>query len=187
MRHYPTAWNAEQRLQGQSDIPLTDDARATLTGLRMQQPWDRARLLSSPLSRARETAALLADGRQVSTDPRLVELSWGEWEGCLAQDLLADPAQNFRPTHEWSWTMHAPGGESARDAWARVKPALADIASDPEPAVVVMHKALMRLILGIACAWRNPPQIKRGRLYPICLRESGQPYALQDPVRLEPK
>ncbi len=184
MRHYPTAWNAEQRLQGQTDIPLTDVARETLTGFRLPSPWDQARLIASPLSRAVETAGILAEGQEIETDPRLVELSWGEWEGQRAKDLLADPDIDFRPTHEWDWTMRAPGGESAADAWARVKPALAEIAGEGRPTLIVMHKALMRLILGVACAWQGVPEIKRGRIYPLSLRASGQPCDVQEAVRL---
>ena len=183
MRHYPTAWNAEARLQGQTDIPLTDTARQTLQGLRMPQPWRQARLIASPLSRAAETAALLADGRQVATDPRLIELSWGAWEGCRAEDLLADPASGFRPTHEWGPDTMAPDGESAREAWDRVRPALADVAQDPDDAVLVLHKALMRLILTRAGV--TEPQIKRGRLYPLTLGRTGLPSGAGTPLRLE--
>ena len=120
IRHYPTAWNAEARLQGQTDIPLTASSRATLETLRMPLPWREARLFASPLQRAQETAHILANGRQVILDDRLIEISWGDWEGALAQDLLADPASGFRPTHEWDLETSAPSGESMKDAWKRV-------------------------------------------------------------------
>ena len=84
LRHYPTEWNAQARLQGQTDIPLTAEARETLKLLKMPYPWDAARLFASPLLRAQETACLLADGRDVRSDLRLIEISWGEWEGVLA-------------------------------------------------------------------------------------------------------
>lgn len=187
IRHYPTPWNKEARLQGQTDIPLTDDARETLRGLKMPPSWDQARLIASTLSRAVDTATLLADGRKVTQDQRLVELSWGDWEGQQAKDLLADPASGFRPTHEWDADTRAPGGESRNDAWARTRPALAEIAADPTPAVIVTHKALMRIILGVACDWQGMPEIKRGRLYPLTLRASGLPRNVQDPVRLIPR
>ena len=187
IRHYPTPWNLEQRLQGQVDIPLTDEARETLAGLKMPPPWDAARMVASTLSRARETADLLADGRPVDHDARLIEMSWGDWEGKHAKDLLADPDSGFTPTHEWDIDTKAPGGESRREAWNRTRPALADIAADPRPAVIVTHKALMRIILGTACDWQGMPEIKRGRLYPLTLRPSGLPRDLQDPVRLVPR
>ncbi|MEL6998110.1 MAG: histidine phosphatase family protein [Pseudomonadota bacterium] len=185
MRHYPTAWNAEARLQGHTDIPLTDKARETLAALRMPAPWDRAHLIASPLSRASQTAHLLAEGRDVAHSARIIELSWGEWEGALAKDLLRDPATGFRPTHEWDRDTAAPGGESMAQAWDRVRPLLAEIASQGEAAVLVTHKALMRVILGIACDWQGMPEIKRGRLYPLTIRPSGLPRSPEPPVRLE--
>ena len=185
IRHYPTERNREARLQGQTDIPLTEEARATLETLRMPGPWDTARLLSSPLLRARQTACLLSEGRNVHQDARLIEMSWGEWEGALARDLIMDPSSGFRPTHEWDRHTKAPGGESMQDAWDRVRPALADIAADPAPAVIVTHKALMRVILGTACNWRSMPEIKRGRLYPVTLRPSGLPRDPGEAIRLE--
>ncbi len=185
LRHYPTAWNGEQRLQGQTDIPLTEDARDTVSRLAFPGAWKDARVISSPLQRAAETARLLAGARPVQLDDRLVELSWGDWEGQQAKDLLADPATGFRPTHEWDADTKAPGGESAREAWDRLRPALAEIAESQVPAVIVMHKALMRLILGTACDWQNMPDIKRGRLYPLMLRPSGLPRDPEEPVRLE--
>ena len=186
MRHFPTAWNAEQRLQGRADVPLTDEAREILKGLSLPRPWDNARIISSPLVRATETATILARGRPVVLDEGLVELSWGAWEGRTAADLLSDPEADFRPTHEWDADTKAPEGESAREAWARLRPALAAIAADPAPAVVIAHKALMRLVLGNACNWQGMPEIKRGRLYPLTIGETGLPRELGEPVRLEP-
>lgn len=187
IRHYPTEWNKQARLQGQTDIPLTEEARATLETLRMPEPWDTARLFTSPLLRARHTACLLAEGRNATRDARLIEMSWGEWEGALAKDLMTDPASGFRPTHEWDRHTRAPGGESMQDAWERVRPALAEIAANPEPAVIVTHKALMRVILGFAGDWRVSPEIKRGRLYPVTIRPSGLPRDPGEAVRLEPR
>lgn len=187
IRHYPTEWNAQARLQGQTDIPLTAEARDTLATLKMPAPWDQAKLFASPLLRAKDTACLLANGRVVHEDVRLIEISWGEWEGALANDLLADPSSGFRPTHEWDADTKAPGGESMRDAWDRVRPALAEIGAAGETSVIVMHKALMRVVLGTACNWQGTVEIKRGRLYPITLRSSGLPRDPEPPARLEPR
>ena len=181
MRHYPTDWNTNGRLQGRSDIPLTDQARADLRARHMPSPWREARVVASPLVRARETAELLAEGRPVLIEPRLVELSWGDWEGRLAADLLDNDTSGFRPTHLWTMDERAPGGESQQEAWNRVAPALADLATGPA-VVVVTHKALMRLILRSAGVVE--PEIKRGRLYPIVLGADGSPRDPGPPVRL---
>ena len=81
LRHGPTAWNREGRIQGRSDIPLDDSARADLAALRLPPPWDRAALWSSPLRRAVEThdteaASLIAD-------------RWVEHEGKSVRDKTA--------------------------------------------------------------------------------------------------
>ncbi|MEM7671432.1 MAG: histidine phosphatase family protein, partial [Pseudomonadota bacterium] len=125
----------------------------------------------------------------VETDARLVEIGWGAWEGRTAKDLLADPESGFVPTGDMAWDARPPDGESMADAWARLQPALADIAAGTR-AVIVSHKAVMRIILGFAWKWQLPPggiEIKRGRLYPLVLRASGLPVAPSDPVRLLPR
>jgi probable phosphoglycerate mutase len=191
IRHFPTDWNAERRLQGQTDRPLTDAARAELQALALPPNWQDAAIVASPLSRASETATILARGARIRIEPRLVELSWGAWEGRTATDLLADPASGFRPTGEMGWTDRPPGGESPADAWGRVQPFLARLATAGEPAILVCHKALMRVILGVAWNWRHPdggvPEIKRRRLYPMTLRPDGRPGEPGEPVRLVPR
>lgn len=185
LRHYPTEWNAARRLQGRSDVPLSASGRALLEGLRLPPPWDAARIVASPLGRAAETARLLAAGRPVALDERLVEVGFGEWEGRRIAELAADPALGFRHSAEWGPDDRAPGGESLAEAWARLVQALADIAADPEPALVVTHKSAMRVVqrrAGIA-----EPEIKRGRLYPLTLSSDGLPHDPGPPVRLVPR
>jgi probable phosphoglycerate mutase len=184
MRHYPTAWNAEGRLQGGTDVPLSPEARLLLEGLRLPRPWDRARLVASALARAAETARLLACGRPVTIDARLGELRFGAWEGRRSAELRADPKAGFRPSSDWGPDDRAPGGESLAELWARLAPALRAIAAEPAPAVIVAHKSVMRLILAQAGA--AEPEIKRGRLYPLTLDAAGRPHAPQPAVRLVP-
>jgi probable phosphoglycerate mutase len=190
LRHFPTGWNQAHRLQGQVDIPLTDEARARLHTLAIPAPWDRARLITSPLERARETTEILARGRRFTLDPRLVELSWGDWEGKRGKDLLADPASGYVDVEHWGWHRRPPGGESPGDVWDRVRPALAEIAADPAPALLIAHRALMRVILARAWDWNydspEPFRIKRARLYPLILLPDGTPTAPEDPDKLIP-
>lgn len=90
VRHGETAWNVEHRLQGASDIPLNDNgraqARAAAPALATLAPVKR--IVSSDLSRALETAHILAEamGAEVVTDARLRERSYGVWEG-LREDV----------------------------------------------------------------------------------------------------
>jgi probable phosphoglycerate mutase len=190
MRHYPTSWNRQRKLQGQVDIPLTADARAQLAALAIPAPWDRARLIASPLSRAEETARILARGRAFALDARLVELSWGDWEGKHGSDLLADPESGYVDVEHWGWHRRPPGGESPWDVWERVQPALAEIAAAGAPALLIVHRALMRVVLARAWGWNydspEPFRIKRGRLYPLTLDARGDPTAHGPSVRLVP-
>lgn len=177
LRHFPTDWNRAGRLQGRIDRPLTDEARAALACVAVPAPWDRARVLASPLSRAVETARALWPA--FDTDPRLVEIDWGGWEGLRPADLLADPASGFVAMERWGWTRRPPGGESPADAWARVAPLLAGIAAEGAPTVLVAHRGLIRVILARAHGWDfdrpEPFAIKRARLSPLRLDAGGAP------------
>src|SRR5512142_2000944 len=80
LRHGPTDWNEEGRIQGRIDMPLSAAGRSKMAGLLPPAGFERARAFTSPLARARETAALLGFPGAVP-DARLAEHNWGEWEG----------------------------------------------------------------------------------------------------------
>lgn len=184
LRHGHTAWNRAGRIQGRSDIPLDDEARAQLSGLRLPPPWDKADLWSSPLSRATETAQLVT-GRAPRTNPALTEMDWGDWEGKRGLDLIADTDSGYRHIEDWGWNYRPPGGESPAELWARLEPWLAGLQTD---AVAVCHIGIMRVILARAWGWEfagpAPFRIKRNRLYVVDLdRMQPEP----EPVRLIPR
>lgn len=84
VRHGETDWNREGRFQGSQDIPLNEEGRAQARRLAQAWDWGGEVLLSSPLSRARETAEILATSLGLSLlppDPRLSERHYGEGEG----------------------------------------------------------------------------------------------------------
>lgn len=185
LRHGPTDWNRAGRIQGRSDIPLDDQARADLGAFRLPPPWDAAELWSSPLGRAAETAQIVA-GRTAQTAPELTEMNWGDWEGKRGVDLLADPDSGFRHIEHWGWDYHAPGGESPADLWDRLQPWLARLQRDT---VAVCHIGIMRILLARAHGWDfdgpAPFAVKRNRLF-ILHVDNGQLTAEVDPVRLLP-
>lgn len=191
LRHFPTDWNEEGRLQGRVDRPLTDAGRAALSALRPPPPWDSADIFASPLSRAADTARALWPQATIRLDARLVELDMGAWEGLRGVDLLADPASGFRPVGEWGWDGGPPDGESPRAAFARVAPLLREIARAGRPCVLVAHRGLMRVILARAHRWDydspEPFSIKRARLHPLRLDADGAPVAPEPPIRLIPR
>ena len=185
LRHGPTDWNRAGRIQGRSDIPLDDQARADLGGFRLPPPWDSADLWSSPLERAAETAQIVA-GRPPQTAPELTEMNWGDWEGQRGIDLLADPNSGFRHIEAWGWDYHAPGGESPADLWDRLQPWLTRLQHD---AVAVCHIGIMRILLARAHGWDfdgpAPFAVKRNRLF-ILQYDNGDLTAEAEPVRLLP-
>ena len=135
MRHGETDWNVEGRLQGQHDIPLNARGRAQavhcggiLRDLFARDGRDPAQLdyVSSPLGRARQTMELArpafglpADG--YSVEPRLTEISFGQWEGfTIAQLRNRDPQRIAQREHD-KWHFVAPGGESYKTVSERMR------------------------------------------------------------------
>ena len=157
IRHGATDWNAERRLQGRADLPLSAPGREAVRGWRVPALLAEAVWVSSPLERARQTAALL--GRSgYPVDERLIEMDWGEWEGRRRDELLAeagarldrDPlGRDFRP----------PGGESPREVAARLKPWVCEIARAGRPAAAVTHRGVIRALYAEATGWEmiGPP------------------------------
>jgi broad specificity phosphatase PhoE len=87
VRHAETDWNADGRLQGQTDRPLSDFGRRQAQRLAGELEREEIEAIySSDLSRARETAEILGErlGLPVALDPELREKDWGTWEGLTA-------------------------------------------------------------------------------------------------------
>jgi broad specificity phosphatase PhoE len=87
VRHGETDWNADGRLQGQTDRPLSDFGRRQAKLLaEVLQGEELQAIYSSDLARARETAEIVAERLRlpVVLDPDLREKDWGTWEGLTA-------------------------------------------------------------------------------------------------------
>jgi 2,3-bisphosphoglycerate-dependent phosphoglycerate mutase len=87
VRHGETDWNADGRLQGHTDRPLSDFGRRQAQQLAAELEGEELEAIySSDLSRARETAEIVAErvGLPVALDPDLREKDWGNWEGLTA-------------------------------------------------------------------------------------------------------
>jgi probable phosphoglycerate mutase len=163
IRHGETAWNAEHRIQGQLDVPLsaTGVRQAALLAERLaDEPIGT--IYSSDLARAALTAAPLGAraGRAVRFDARLRERAFGLFEGkTLGEIAERHPAEFERwRARELDWTI--PGGESAQTLLDRVCAALADIvaAHTAETVAVVAHGGVLDVIYRRArgLAWDAP-------------------------------
>lgn len=154
-RHGQTEWNAEGRMQGRMDSPLTPLGvrQATAMGqliaeLIARDPPARWRLVASPLGRVRSTAEAISRrlGLPIELYERLTEVAFGEWEGALRSDISARHPEVFA-TRQWNFS--APGGETFEDVWARVSAWLADQPPEPEPrTIAVSHGVAGRLLRG---------------------------------------
>jgi broad specificity phosphatase PhoE len=87
VRHGETDWNADGRLQGHTDRPLTEYGRRQARQLAEKLESEKLdAIYSSDLARARETAEIVGDrlGLPVELDANLREKDWGNWEGLTA-------------------------------------------------------------------------------------------------------
>lgn len=155
VRHGRTASNASGLLLGRADPPLDDVGRAQAAALAsvVREPL---RVVSSPLQRCRDTAAVF--GTPVDVDDRWVELDYGEWDeqplGSIPIDVWAQwrADLDFRP----------PGGETLRELGVRVRAACAEIGDDARvgDVVVVTHVSPLKAAIawaidaGDQVAWR---------------------------------
>ena len=122
----------EQHLGQHIDISLSDAGRRQAEALaRRLGGVHFDRVISSPLFRAQETAAILA-GRdpKVETDPRLKEMDYGAWEGLTYAQIEERDGASRR---EWELApdrLACPGGESGNDVALRVRTFLEDLIDD---------------------------------------------------------
>jgi probable phosphoglycerate mutase len=152
LRHGPTAWNTDKRLQGMTDIPLSPEGRAQVACWTVPSGMAGWRWLSSPLSRALETARLL-HGVAVEAAAPLREMSFGAWEGTTIADLRQTLGDAMRDNEARGLDLAPPGGESPRDVMRRLSPWLAGIAADGRDVVAVSHKGVIRVVLAMATGW----------------------------------
>jgi broad specificity phosphatase PhoE len=162
VRHGETDFNIEQRLQGQYETSLNARGRAQarecggllkdLFAREQRQTQDCAQsyaYVSSPLQRARETMQLLRatlglDPNTYAADDRLMEISYGEWEGWTLPEIQARDPHMLALREEDKWGFKPPGGECYRDVAERVSAWYATVTRDT---VVVAHGGVARALM----------------------------------------
>ncbi len=164
VRHGETAGNAARQLLGRRESPLTDKGRADAAALAGAIGSVR-RLVSSPLARARDTAAALRCDVPIEIDARWVEVDYGELEGRALGDVPAELWARWRAEPSFA----PPGGESLAEVGSRVRAVCEELFAEPGAGarrdgdgdvVVVSHvspiKAAVAWALGAGdeVAWR---------------------------------
>lgn len=156
VRHGRTEWNLARRMQGRSDIVLDVHGRAQATAvgdLLSRAQWHR--IISSPLARATETAALIGDRLpdvERTADERLIERDYGVAEGMPVSEV-----------HERWPDADYPGAEPMEALIGRATRAISDIERRGGDSVIVSHGTLLRTaveeLTGSAC-----PRILNGQV-----------------------
>jgi probable phosphoglycerate mutase len=155
VRHGRTAYNHEDRWQGQLDIPLDDVGRhqAALMAPEVGS-LDPAAIISSDLTRARDTAAAIASttGLSLSFDPRLREINAGQWEGLTGSEVRARFPGETERIRAGEDIPRGVDGETWSDLGQRVAAGLTDFAETLPPrglGVAVTHGAAARAGIGV--------------------------------------
>jgi probable phosphoglycerate mutase len=151
VRHGETEWARIGRHTGRTDVPLTDAGREQARDLGRRLAGHRfALVLTSPLSRARDTAVLAGFGTVARPDPDLMEWDYGSLEGRETADIRADYPG-------WSiWHGPWPGGETIAEVAARADRVVARVRAGHAggDSLVFAHGHLLRVLaarwLGLA-------------------------------------
>jgi broad specificity phosphatase PhoE len=152
VRHGRTGWNKEQIFRGTKDIPLDDVGRAEarLVGERLKGEGITA-VFSGPLSRAKETAEVIAGFYNVEVQvlEGLTDLHFGEWEGQSLKEVKERYPDLYQ---EWLKTPHQvifPGGEGLNAVSTRAMKAVKEIiARHPQEGVVlVSHRVVLKVLI----------------------------------------
>ena len=152
IRHGPTDWNDAGRIQGRTDIALSEAGRVEVTSWILPLPYRQWRCFSSPLVRARDTAALLRLPVPEIIDD-LQEMQWGAWEGHTLKTLRETDPEAFTRNEDRGLDFRPPDGESPRDVRERLRQWITSLSDDDLPAVAVCHKGLLRAALSLATDW----------------------------------
>jgi probable phosphoglycerate mutase len=179
VRHGETDWNTQARLQGQRDIPINANGRAQahqcgilLCDLLAREGTDPD-FVASPLGRARETmeimrAALGRDPHDYRIDERLLEVSFGQWEGFTLDELRRNAPDAVGAREHDKWCFTPPDAESYATMSQRMRAWCDSLTRDT---VAVAHGGTLRGLivqLGICSAEEAPLlEIDQGVVYVI--------------------
>ncbi len=185
IRHGETAWNAEHRIQGQLDIPLSPLGilqAARLAECLSNEPIDA--VYSSELSRAWLTAVPVADrlGLDIIAEPRLRERSFGFFEGLTLDEIAERYPMEFARWRARDPAWQLDGGESGQQLIERVLDAIGDIAvrHAGRTVVLVSHGGVLDVVYRAArsLAWHAPREHQMLNAAVNRLTASASPLAL---------
>lgn len=191
LRHGPTAWNGEKRLQGRADQPLSPDGELQVRSWTLPPEIAGFRWLTSPLIRARRTAELIGtpEGIEAGIEPAAIELDFGAWEGRRLSQIRAEDPDGTAANEARGLDFTPPGGESPRIVQNRLVPLLARLAAEGRDTGIVTHKGVIRALLSLATGWpmtdKPPVKLLWDRVHLFDLGADGTPRLIQPNLPLK--
>lgn len=176
VRHSDTAWTLTGQHTGRTDLPLTESGERAARELGSRLASLRVdRFFSSPLQRARRTAALAMPGALVEADDDLMEWDYGAYEGRRTADIEVE-----RP----GWRLFrdgCPGGETLVEVGTRADRVIARARAMGGDVLLFAHRDILRVL---AARWIALPALE-GRC--LCLETAslsvlGYDHDLDEPV-----
>jgi len=151
VRHGETLWNKEEVFRGRKDIPLNETGRiqAEKVGAYFAA-IPLARIVSSPLQRAVQTAQAIgkAAGLSVDTMEELTDINFGIWEGLSLRDVEKRYPAEFDLWKRSPHKLHTSGGETLAMVRERVSQSLARLAYPGDEAIaLVTHRVICKMIV----------------------------------------
>lgn len=142
VRHGETEWSLSGQHTGITDIPLTDNGQRMA---KLFEPcfakMDFARVLTSPLKRARMTCELAGLGERAEVDRNLMEWNYGDYEGQTLKEIHGK-------SPEWMvFRDGCPGGESPEQVGVRADLVIAKIRAIDGDVVLFAHGHILRVFV----------------------------------------
>lgn len=152
VRHCVTAWNAEKRFQGMTDMPLSNEGKRQAAALAQRLAQEKVHAAySSDLRRSWETALVIAacNGQPPRPEPRLRELDFGAWEGLTPLDVQQRYPKAFAAWQADPTSTVPHNGEPISQLVARVDQVLYDTRRDHqhETVLLVAHGFTLQMLL----------------------------------------
>ncbi len=158
IRHGPTDWNEEKRLQGHADRKLSAEGREKVATWSVPAKYQALDWQVSPLTRAADTATLL--GLECRTEPAIIEMDWGDWEGSTLEELRREYGDEVRRRTGMGLDLRPHGGETPREVRDRVAVWAGHIGRAGIPTGAVAHQGIIRALISLATGWEmvgKPP------------------------------
>jgi probable phosphoglycerate mutase len=176
VRHGETAWSRSGQHTGRTDIPLTEHGEQEAAALAPRLAGRTfAKVLTSPLLRARRTCELAGFGNVAVNDPNLLEWDYGQDEGRRTAEIVAE-----RPG--WKLFEHgSAGGETLAQIAARADRVVAQLRALDADALLFAHRDILRVI---AARWAGLPALEAQRFYmdPASISVLGYDHNLSEPI-----